>query len=54
MGIWGVAEAWKEHAATGAKLMIDIEIRAAEGGEDAKLLIDTLAACYKRRASSFG
>lgn len=34
--------------------MIDIEIRAAEGGEDAKLLVDILAACYRRRATAFG
>lgn len=34
--------------------MIDVEIRAAEGGEDAKLLIDILAAAYKRRANQFG
>lgn len=34
--------------------MIDVEIRAAEGGQDAKLLIDVLADCYKRRANTFG
>lgn len=34
--------------------MIDIEIRAAEGGQDSKLLIDVLASAYKRRASLFG
>jgi hypothetical protein len=30
--------------------MVDVEIRAAEGGEDSRLLIDVLAGCYKRRA----
>lgn len=34
--------------------MVTIEIRAAEGGDDAKLLIDTLAACYMRRALVHG
>lgn len=34
--------------------MINIEIRAAEGGEDAKLLVDILAACYRKRASAAG
>lgn len=34
--------------------MIDIEIRAAEGGEDSKLLIDILASAYRRRAQTFG
>jgi protein subunit release factor A len=34
--------------------MIDIEIRAAEGGEDSRLLIDVLAGCYKRRAQTHG
>ena len=34
--------------------MIDVEIRAAEGGEDAKLLVDVLAACYRRRAGVLG
>jgi protein subunit release factor A len=34
--------------------MIYIEIRAAEGGDDAKLLIDILGAAYKRRAQLYG
>jgi protein subunit release factor A len=34
--------------------MINIEIRAAEGGQDAKLLIDVLASAYKKRALNFG
>lgn len=34
--------------------MIDVEIRAAEGGEDSKLLVDVLASAYKRRADIKG
>jgi protein subunit release factor A len=31
-----------------------IELRAAEGGEDARLLVDMLASAYRRRALSYG
>jgi len=34
--------------------MTFVEIRAAEGGEDSKLLISVLAAAYRRRASNYG
>lgn len=34
--------------------MIDVEIRAAEGGEDSRLLVDVLASAYLKRASVFG
>lgn len=45
---------WPASHPIGGREMIDVEIRAAEGGEDAKLLIDILAACYKRRAVTYG
>lgn len=34
--------------------MLKIEIRAAEGGADAKLLVDTLADVYRRRCANEG
>jgi len=34
--------------------MINVEIRAAEGGADAKLLVDILADIYRRRADACG
>lgn len=34
--------------------MITLEIRAAEGGQDTKLLIDVLADCYRKRATKCG
>lgn len=34
--------------------MIKIEIRAAEGGDDAKLLVELLADVYRRRCAARG
>lgn len=34
--------------------MLNIEIRAAEGGDDSKLLVDVLADIYRRRAAALG
>lgn len=31
--------------------MLKIELRAAEGGDDAKLLVEMLAAVYSKRAA---
>lgn len=34
--------------------MIYVEIRAAEGGDDSKLLVEMLADAYRRRAALAG
>lgn len=35
-------------------MAINVEIRAAEGGADSKLLVEVLADAYRRRASTCG